>query len=99
MYENKSLGIVGGPSQNTEFKLLDCPELEYLTTDKPFPRGEILLRGTSVFKKYYKDSEKTMEILDSDGWLHTGDIVELISNEIVENGVRIIDRKKNIVKM
>ena len=57
------------------------------------------MRGTSVFKKYYKDPEKTSEILDNDGWLHTGDIGELVSNTIVENAVKIIDRKKNIVKM
>ena len=79
--------------------MLDCPDLEYYTTGKPYPRGEILLRGTSVFKKYSKDPEKTSEILDNDGWLHTGDIGELVSNTIVENAVKIIDRKKNIVKM
>eukprot|EP00828_Plagiopyla_frontata_P032017 TRINITY_DN4180_c0_g1_i2.p1 TRINITY_DN4180_c0_g1~~TRINITY_DN4180_c0_g1_i2.p1 ORF type:complete len:279 (-),score=52.52 TRINITY_DN4180_c0_g1_i2:23-754(-) len=85
--------------QNTEIKSIDCPELEYFTTDTPYPRGEILLRGPAIFLKYFKDLEKTEEILDSNGWLHTGDIAELITNNMVENAIKIIDRKKNIVKM
>jgi len=44
----------GGPTVNTEFKLVDVPELDYLTTDndkdgKPTPRGEICFRGNEKF--------------------------------------------------
>ena len=46
-------GHLGGPSMNTEMKLISIPELNYSADEFP-PKGEILLRGPSVFKKYYK---------------------------------------------
>eukprot|EP01130_Rhizamoeba_saxonica_P004405 TRINITY_DN1804_c0_g1_i1.p1 TRINITY_DN1804_c0_g1~~TRINITY_DN1804_c0_g1_i1.p1 ORF type:complete len:696 (+),score=157.12 TRINITY_DN1804_c0_g1_i1:23-2089(+) len=87
------VGLVGSPIGNTEVKLVDVPEMNYTSDDKPNPRGEIWFRGDNVSVGYYDMPEKTAEDF-KDGWFATGDI-----GEIVEGGtMKIIDRKKNLVK-
>jgi long-chain acyl-CoA synthetase len=66
----------------------------YTANDLPRPRGELLIRGNTVFKGYYKDEKKTTEAFDGD-WFRTGDIAEIDA----AGRVYIIDRVKNFFKV
>eukprot|EP01105_Mastigella_eilhardi_P005948 TRINITY_DN17600_c0_g1_i1.p1 TRINITY_DN17600_c0_g1~~TRINITY_DN17600_c0_g1_i1.p1 ORF type:complete len:677 (-),score=188.78 TRINITY_DN17600_c0_g1_i1:32-1933(-) len=85
----------GPPLGHCEIKLRSVPELNYSVKDKPLPRGEIFVRGHSVFAGYYKQLELTKSVLSPDGWYQTGDIGELLPG----NRLRIIDRKKDMFKL
>ncbi|PWA01976.1 hypothetical protein BB558_001898 [Smittium angustum] len=88
-------GCIGFPAPGMQVRLGDVPEMKYFVTDSPYPRGEIYLKGPAVFKGYFKEKEKTDEVLSSDGWFATGDIARI--NE--DGSVSIIDRKKSIFKL
>ncbi|KAF2797258.1 long-chain-fatty-acid-CoA ligase 1 [Melanomma pulvis-pyrius CBS 109.77] len=90
-----SSGNCGAVSPTSELCLLDVPDMEYLSTDKPHPRGELLIRATTMFKEYFHNEEETKKAIDSEGWFHTGDICS-----VDEMGrFKIVDRRKNVLKL
>ena len=79
----------------TEYRLRDVPELDYYTTDKPYPRGEFCFKAPLAIQEYYKDLEATAGLFDEDGFSCTGDIVE----ERAPDHIYIIDRRKDVIKL
>lgn len=101
-------GVAGVIIPSIECKLESTPEicdkagLPYLSTDRRdvegepvFGRGEIVVRGTNISSGYYTMPDKTKEVWEDDGWFHTGDIGQFLS----DGSLRIVDRKKNLVKL
>lgn len=88
-------GTVGGVTVTTEACLQDVADMDYLVTDKPNPRGELLIRGPMLFREYYKNEAETSKALLKDGFFRTGDIAEIDSM----GRIKIIDRVKNVLKL
>lgn len=86
----KKLGHVGLPFPNVEFKLLDPDTGKEVPLGEP---GEICVKGPMVMEGYHNKPEETKKAIDSDGFMHTGDVG--IMDE--EGYVRIADRTKDMI--
>ncbi|KAJ5176481.1 uncharacterized protein N7482_002358 [Penicillium canariense] len=88
-------GNCGQLAPCVEACLASLPDMEYSVDDKPYPRGELLLRGNNMFNEYFKNPEETAKAITEDGWFRTGDVCQ-----IDEKGrFIIIDRRKNVLKL
>jgi long-subunit acyl-CoA synthetase (AMP-forming) len=78
-----------------DYKLIDVPELGYFLTDRPYPRGELLVKTDMMTLGYYKRPELTAAVFDEDGFYRTGDVVA----EIEPDRVVYVDRRNNVLKL
>ncbi len=84
-------GTSGVTISNTEIRIVDPESGADLGVGG---RGELLVRGPQVMKGYLNNPDATAETLDSDGWLHTGDVAIIDA----EDHVSIVDRIKELIK-
>lgn len=93
----KPYGVCGAPFCCTEIKLIDAGK--YKTTDKPFPRGEVLIGGANVTNGYLEMPEKTKAdfITDEEGrrWFKSGDVGQINA----DGTLSIVGRTKDIFKL
>jgi acyl-CoA synthetase (AMP-forming)/AMP-acid ligase II len=71
--ESQRITRLGRPLPGLEVRVVDTDGRDIATGG----RGEVLVRGYSLFEGYYRDAEKTAQALDAEGWFHTGDIGSL----------------------
>jgi len=97
----KRVETVGKPLPECEVKIVDPETGKTLGPDQP---GEICCKGYNIMKGYYKMPDKTREVIDEDGWLHSGDlatvdeegyysIVGRIKDMIIRGGENIYPRE------
>ncbi|KAK6204762.1 long-chain-fatty-acid--CoA ligase [Scheffersomyces amazonensis] len=86
-------GTCGAISITNEIRLRNASEMGY---DIKELKGELTIRGTMVFKGYYKNLKETNNVFDDEGWFHTGDIAKLDPKTF---RISIIDRVKNFFKL
>ena len=95
-YGATELGLVavnGRIQPGVSYKLDDVPELGYRKSDKPYPRGELLVKSPYKAPGYFKNTAATEALREVDGYVRSGDIVE----ERAPNHVVWIDRKLSLI--
>lgn len=86
--ERVSAGTIGFAVPNTESRVVDP------ATGEDARRGELWVRGPQVMKGYLNNPQATAETIDSEGWIHTGDVVEVDDHEVFT----VVDRVKELIK-
>ncbi|KAK1272947.1 Long chain acyl-CoA synthetase 8 [Acorus gramineus] len=98
-WDDSTVGRVGPPLPCGYIKLVSWEEGGYTMSDRPMPRGEVVVGGSTVTLGYFNNEEKTNEVykVDERGtrWFYTGDVGQFHPDGVLE----IIDRKKDIVKL
>ncbi|XP_023235065.1 long chain acyl-CoA synthetase 8-like [Centruroides sculpturatus] len=96
--DDYSIGRVGGPVCTSILPLVEWEDGNYYPTDKPYPRGELLVGGKCLSNGYFKKDELTQESFREENgmrWFYTGDIVEIHP----DGCIKVIDRKKDLIKL
>ncbi|HWF69138.1 MAG TPA: carboxylic acid reductase [Mycobacterium sp.] len=78
-----------------DYKLVDVPDLGYFSTDRPHPRGELLLKTQNMFPGYFKRAETTANVFDDDRYYRTGDVFA----EVAPDRLVYVDRRNNVLKL
>ncbi len=88
-------GTIGTPMPSTEIRIVSLGEDDTEVGEDVVTgvRGELLLRGPHVMREYWRNPEETAATLDSEGWLHTGDIA--VADE--DGYLTLVDRKKDLI--
>lgn len=84
----KRVSTVGRPHPHVEVKIIDPETGEEVPVGQP---GELCTRGYHVMKGYYNNEEATRQAIDSEGWLHTGDIAIMDEDGYIDITGRIKD--------
>ncbi|WP_431235993.1 carboxylic acid reductase (plasmid) [Mycolicibacterium psychrotolerans] len=78
-----------------DYKLDDVADLGYFTTDRPHPRGELLIKTQQLFPGYFRRPDATAEVFDPQGYYRTGDVVaEVGPDQLVH-----LDRRNFVQKL
>jgi long-chain acyl-CoA synthetase len=87
--KERKIGSIGTPIQDVEMKVVDDDGNEVEQGEV----GEIVIKGPNVMKGYWDREDATKEVMDDDGWFHTGDMAK-----VDEDGYFfIVDRKKELI--
>ncbi|MGD1239796.1 carboxylic acid reductase [Mycobacterium seoulense] len=78
-----------------DYQLVDVPELGYFLTDKPFPRGELMVKSQTATPGYFKRPDVTANAFDADGYYRTGDVMA----ELEPDRLAYVDRRNNVLKL
>jgi fatty-acyl-CoA synthase len=87
---DKRVGSVGRVHPHVEVKVVDPDGGAVVVRGEP---GELCTRGYSVMAGYWNDRDRTAEVIDADGWMHTGDLATMDD----EGYVNIVGRSKDMV--
>lgn len=88
-------GTIGWPISNVQVKIVNVDDTTFCKGLNTHESGELWFRGPNIMKGYFKNEEATKAMINSDGWLRTGDI-----GHYDENGLLYIsDRMKELIKV
>lgn len=86
-------GCIGFPNMLVTVRIVDIPELGYSVKNNP-PSGELIFKYPGMPICYLNNPEKTKELIDEDGWLHSNDVGQLNP----DGSITLIDRKDNLLR-